>query len=279
MGVERLLRLWAMRATMNASQLLRSRGELLAWSVTSVIGNVGSITGTFLIAQRFDGIGRWSRSEILFMLGFAVLVNALLNALAGFNVGMVSRRIGRGQMDHTLLQPQPLWLSLMTEGFAPLEELGAITIGAGLIAIAARGAGVHASPAWVALLVLQVLSSLLILIAYQYAWGSVAFWTPRAAEEINTRTSSMTWSVANLPLDGVYGWLRVGLLTAIPTGFVAWLPCRALLGIEPAYPAALILTPAAAAVFAAIAILVFRKGLDHYVRTGSSRYSTFGHRR
>jgi ABC-2 type transport system permease protein len=279
MAVERLLRLWAVRATMNAAQVMRSRGELIAWSVASVIGNLGAVTGTFLIAQRFDGIGRWSRPEILFMLGYAILVNGVLAALAGFNVSMVSRRIGRGQIDHTLLQPQPLWLSLLTDGFAPLEELGTIAIGAGLVAFAAHAAGVEASPGWAALLALQLLSSMLIVVAYQYAWGSVAFWTPRAAEEINSRTNDITWSVANLPLDGVYGWLRAGLLSAIPTGFVAWLPSRALLGIRPAYPAAPLLTPAAAAAFAVLALLVFRKGLDHYVRTGSSRYSSFGHRR
>lgn len=279
MAVRSLLRLWAVRASMNAAQLLRSRTDLIGWAAASVVGNVGSVTGTFLIAQRFGGIGRWNRAEILFMLGYAVLVNGLLNGMAGFNVVMISRRIGRGQMDHTLLQPQPVWLSLLTEGFAPIEELSTVAVGAGLVAVAARGAGVHASPGWVALLVLQVLCSMTILAAYQYAWGSIAFWTPRAAEEINSRTSSLTWSVANLPLDGVYGWLRAGLLTAVPTGFLAWLPCRALLGIRPAYPAALALTPAAAALFALAAILTFRKGLRHYVRTGSSRYSTFGHRR
>lgn len=279
MAVRHLFRLWAVRASMNAAQLMRSRTDLAGWTAASVIGNVGSVTGTFLIAQRFDGIGRWDRAEILFMLGYAVLVNGLLNAAASFNVVMISRRIGRGQMDHTLLQPQPVWLSLLTEGFAPIEELSTIGIGVALLAVAGRAAGVQASPAWLLLLVLQVLASIAILVAYQYAWGSVAFWTPRAAEEINSRTASLTWSVANFPLDGVYGWLRAGLLTAVPTGFVAWLPSRALLGIRPAYPAALLLTPAAATLFAGAAILVFSKGLRHYVRTGSSRYSTFGHRR
>jgi len=59
-------------------------------------------------------------------------------------------------------------------------------------------------------------------------------------------------------------------------GFAAWYPSRALLGHD---PAGRWITPLAAAAFAALASLLFRAGLRQYGRTGSLRYSDFGHRR
>ena len=80
------------------------------------------------------------------------------------------------------------------------------------------------------------------------------------------------------PLDGAGALLTGGLLTVLPAGFVAWYPCRALLGLDPR-PYAVAVTPLAAAALLAVALGIFRKGLTHYARTGSQRYSSFGHRR
>ena len=44
-----------------------------------------------------------------------------MNMFFGYNVLTISRRLGRGQLDHTLVQPQPIWLSLLTEGFMPFS--------------------------------------------------------------------------------------------------------------------------------------------------------------
>jgi ABC-2 type transport system permease protein len=64
----------------------------------------------------------------------------------------------------------------------------------------------------------------------------------------------------------------------MPVGFVAWVPARAITGVAPIWPGAFV-TLVAAPVFLAVAVLVFRKGLRHYGRVGSKRYSSFGHRR
>jgi ABC-type uncharacterized transport system permease subunit len=68
------------------------------------------------------------------------------------------------------------------------------------------------------------------------------------------------------------------LLTVVPVGFLAWYPCRALLGLDRA-PYGIAVTPLAAVIFATIALWVFRRGMKQYGRTGSQRYLSFGHRR
>jgi ABC-type uncharacterized transport system permease subunit len=112
---------------------------------------------------------------------------------------------------------------------------------------------------------------------YTFIWGSLAFWAPRAAEEINSSTNHMLEQLKSFPLDGLGLGVAGSLLTFIPAGFVGWFPSRALLGIDSrAYAAAI--TPVAALIFAAVAAWLFRKGMDHYARTGSQRYLSMGHR-
>jgi ABC-2 type transport system permease protein len=79
------------------------------------------------------------------------------------------------------------------------------------------------------------------------------------------------------PLNGSGGLLRFGLLTALPVGFLAWIPCRALLGMD-GTALAIYKTPLAAVVFGLLAAAAFGKGMRYYARTGSQRYSDLGHR-
>jgi ABC-2 type transport system permease protein len=272
------VRLWLVHGRMNLILFLRGGWEMAAWLGVDVVTNLGAVSGAFLLAQRFDGIGAWSRADVVFLVGYAMLVNGLVGSLAGYNVGMISRRVGRGQLDHSLLQPRPLWLSLLAEGFAPFDLCLVVAIAGGLLAWATHAAGLPASPGWVALLGVQLAASTVVVLAFQFAWGSLAFWAPRGAEEINMATAALT-GLASFPLDRVGPALRVAMLTAIPVGLMAWVPCRALLGVPPALPLAPLLTPTAAGALGTAAVLMFRRGLRHYERTGSTRYTSFGHRR
>jgi ABC-2 type transport system permease protein len=113
--------------------------------------------------------------------------------------------------------------------------------------------------------------------AFQFLWGSLAFWAPRAAEEINSSTSRLLRELKPYPLDGLAPVLTGGLLGVLPSGFLGWFPSRALLGLD-GRPLSLFITPIAAVGFILIAAAIFQKGLRHYGRTGSQRYLSFGHR-
>ena len=213
------------------------------------------------------------------MLGYALLVRGLINLFFSYNVAFISRKIGRGQLDHLLIQPMPLWAALVTEGFAPFSSSGML-LPAGLLLISsARQLDLQPSAAWVALFIAYLLASTAIVLAFEYAWGSLAFWVPRAAEEINSHTWDLLQVLTPFPLDGVSGVALGMLLTLVPVGLIAWLPSRALLGIDPPTWTSTLATPAAAMMLAALATWIFLRGFDHYRRTGSSRYLDYGHRR
>jgi ABC-2 type transport system permease protein len=200
-----------------------------------------------------------------------------------YNVSAISRRVGRGQLDHTLIQPLPLWMSLGTEGFMPISGSATVLPGVGLMVWGMLQGG-HGgaplppvTPVWLALLAIHLLASAAIMLAFSFLWGSLAFWAPRAAEEISSSAWHAVDALKPFPLDSVGALLAGGLLSALPVGWVAWYPCRALLGLEGSR-FAVAATPMAALLMAALATAAFRKGLRHYARTGSQRYSDFGHR-
>jgi ABC-2 type transport system permease protein len=274
----RVLRLWKMYALLDAAFIAADLKLVCIYLLSDGVTNLATVTGTLLLAERFAGIGPWSQPQVIFLLGYATTVRGCLDVLFGYNILMISRRVGRGQFDHTLVQPQPIWMALLTEGFTPFSGLAALLPGLGLLAWATAGMALPISPGWLALLALNMLASMTCTLAFSFLWGSLAFWAPRAAEEISSSATALITNLKSFPLDGLGPLLLSGLLTIVPVGFVAWYPCRALLGIDPAGYAAWI-TPLAALILSTFTVVVFRKGLHAYERTGSQRYTSFGHRR
>lgn len=276
--VRQLLVLWALAAKMDLIFISRGLKQVLFFYLSDGLFAIAAVAGTYLLAERFDGIGPWSKPQVVFMLGYATLVRGSMDLFFTFNVSFISRRIGRGQLDHLLVQPRPLWMSLLTEGFVPFTGLTMAAIGAVLIVVAVGQLAIPATAGWLALLLLNLVGSAAVVLAFSYVIGSIAFWAPRAAEEINSSSMGLIQQLKAFPLDGAGPALRGGLLTIVPIGFVAWYPCRTLLGLEEATYAVAV-TPLAGLVFGLIALSIFRIGLAQYRRTGSSRYLAHGHRR
>jgi len=276
--IKKLLCLWRVYAYLDFMLLTRDLRLFLNYFITDTLLNLAAVSGTFLLAERFAGLGMWSKPQVVFLLGYGMLVGGLINTFFSFNVLYISRRLGRGQLDHTLIQPQPLWLSLLTEGFMPLSGSAILLPAVGLLWWAGAKLGLDPGAGWWALFAMQILASATIATAFSFLWGSLAFWAPRAAEEISSSALRIVYQLTPFPLDGS-GPLLIGvLLSVLPIGFVAWYPCRFLLGLSPS-PWDGALTPLAALFFALAAGLTFAKGKKHYERTGSSRYLSFGHRR
>ena len=272
----RALRQLGSAGRMDMVLMMRSGWTVATWLVTDFISYTAGIAAVLLVAQRFGGIAGWSRADLVFLVGFASSSAALRQVFFGYNVSAISRRVGRGQMDHVLIQPQPVIVCLMTEGFSPVSSLGALLPGVILLSSGAAAAGLPLRLSTVVETGICLVSSMTIVLAGSFALGAAAFWAPSGAEEISTRASNLL-EVTDFPLDPVPRGLRTALVSVLPAGFVAWFPVSALLGRRPGWE--WILTPIAAALAAGVATFVFRKGLHHYGRVGSSRYSSFGHRR
>lgn len=275
--IRHAFRLWAVYARMDSLVIMRSMGTMATWIISDTVLNIASVLGMLLLAQRFDGIGMWSKYQVLFLLGYGGLADGLVTTFFGYNIAFISRRLGRGQFDHTLIQPQPILLSLMTEGFNPAFGLPTMLPGIVLMGVALPHLSLSLSAGWRLLFAVNLAASVAIILAFQFAWGSLAFRAPRAAEELSSSSMQLITSLKSFPLDGLGGLLAGSLIFALPAGCVAWLPCRALLGMSKG-SLALWHTPLLAIGFIVFATVMFRKGLKHYERVGAQRYSNFGFR-
>jgi ABC-2 type transport system permease protein len=277
-GLRRLLRLWALAARMDLLFIARGFKLAIAFYVADMIIGASSAATTLLLAERFGGIGVWSRPAILFMLGYGLLVRGVIDTCFNFNVSFISRRIGRGQLDHNLVQPQPIWMGLLTEGFIPFTGSGMLIPAIALTVLGLRELPIATTPGWAALLAINLLGSIAVMLGFNYCWATLAFWAPRAAEEINSSTYRMMDQLKQFPIEGMGPALVGGLLTVLPVGLVAWYPVRALVGLD-GWPWAPAVTPLAGLALVALAAWLFARGMEQYGRTGSTRYLPYGFRR
>src|SRR4029079_8437857 len=103
-----------------------------------------------------------------------------------------------------------------TEGFMPFSSSAVLIPGLGLLAWSLSRLGLPITPGWLALLALTLLASAVLMLAFSFIWGSLAFWAPRAAEEVSSSAINMLSQLKVFPLDGLGLLLLGGLLTFLP---------------------------------------------------------------
>lgn len=277
--LRRLLKLYALYAKMDLAWLLRDRTFAIMAICADVISNLSAVTGVFLLAWRFDGIGGMSRYEVLFMLAYTTIVTGIFQTFcSGGNTGHISRRIGRGQLEHMFIQPLPIPSQLLTEGFIPFSGSSNVISGAVIMAIATANIGIVLPWWWILSLIGNLFVTLAIILGQSYLASSLTFYAPVQAEEISSYIIDAYGYISTFPLSGMPLYLQIPLLTIIPTGLLAWFPTLALFGKTPFglpawYPLLFAIGLWAAAAY------FFRKGLNYYVKKGINRYNAMGHRR
>lgn len=263
-------------ARLGLEPFLRGGWQSVGWVLGEIVIAVSSIAAPLLLVERFGSIGTWSAADMQLLIGFALTVRGAAFVFSGRQVMMISRKIARGQLDHLLIQPQPLWRALATEGFSPFDL--AVTLVLGVIALISGILRQQdlVSAWWLLSVPLSLISATLIYIATQYLWGSMAFFAPQGAEEVNTATASALSQISVYPLGSLPGGMFVALSTILPVTFLAWMPVSGLLS-DSWMPLAV--TPLFAVAFCLFTLFIFRKGLQNYAKRGVARYSDFGHRR
>lgn len=277
-NIRSLFRLWKLYAQMDLNWLLQDKITALIVVVSEISGNLSAMAGILLLAVRFGGVGGLAADEVLFMLGFFELADGLGWILFGnYNVIHISRRIGRGQVDHMLIQPRPLWMQLATEGFMPFSGCYGFIIGIVLTVIALWRLQIHVTIGWILLLFYYLIIHMLLRISQSFLYGSMAFWKPVACEEISSMILDMNNQLGRFPLFGLPNWLLGILHTVFPIGLMAYLPALALLR-ELGKETELVLPFVVTVLFMAIAVTCFKKGLKHYEKYSCNRYKEMGHR-
>lgn len=277
-AIKRTISLFAISAKLDLVWLLRDTKFALAAILADAISNISVVSSVYLIAFRFGGIGGMSVDEVLFMMAYSTIVTGIFILFGSGNNIHISRIIGRGQLEHSFMQPLTLRAQLLTSGFSPFTGSSNFIIGCALLLISIYKLHFRITIWWILLLVIYILSTMVIIIARSYLVSSAAFYAPVAAEEISSTAIDGTWQLSTFPLSGMPYFIQLPLLTILPEGLMAWFPSLCLLGKTPMnfseyYPLIYALIIALAANY------IFRRGLNYYVKKGSNRYTPRGFRR
>ena len=272
---KRYIGLLAIYAKMDLGALLRDTKFMLIALISDVCADISAISGIFLLAWKFDGIGGLDKYEVLFMLAYGGIVNGTIAIFDHGNASFPSRIIGRGQWEHMFIMPLPYSVQMLA-GFFPFTCSGRFISGIILMCFAVMHLTIALPWWWVFLLAGNIIISMIIVVGLSYLVSSLAFYAPVQCEEISSTVRYSVEYTATFPLSGMPLYMKLPLLTIFPAGLLAWLPTLIILGKTPVlaniYPIIFaVLISLAAAYF-------FRKGFRYYVETGINRYHAGGHR-
>lgn len=274
-GIKRYFELLRLYARMDLYSLTRDMKFMLIAITADIVSNISSVSGIFLLAWKFGGIGGMDRFKILFMLAYGNIVMGFLNMIGGCNALFPSRIIGRGQWEHMFLMPLPYAVQL-TVGIFPFTGSGNLLTGIVVLCVAVYNMDLALSWWWPCVLILQLVISMVIVTAISYLLSSLAFYAPVQCEEISSTVIYSIGHAMTFPLSGMPVYIRYPLLTLFPAGLTAWFPTMILLGkrrtFENFYPAVFALMISLAATY------FFKKGFQYYVQKGINRYVSGGHR-
>lgn len=275
MTLRRYLKLLGIYAKMDFASLLRDTKFMFLVIVSDLCANVSSISGIFLLAWKFGGIGGLDKFEVLFMLAYGNIVMGVLTIMGGCNALYPSRIIGRGQWEHMFLMPLPYSVQL-TIGIFPFTNSSNLISGIILMAVAACNLTITLPWWWIPTLLGNVLVSMIITVALSYLVSSLAFYAPVQCEEISSSVIYNAQYTSTFPLSGMPLYMKLPLLTIFPAGLLAWLPTMIILGKAPTlvsiYPLLF------AVLLSLITAYFFKKGFKYYVKKGINRYLSGGHR-
>ncbi len=229
------------------------RGAFWLQAAFMAANNVIFFTMWWIFFDRYEEIGGWRLADMTALYGIVALAFGLAVVLFG-GASDLARKIAEGDLDPFLTQPKdPLLHAAASRSYA--SGWGDVASGIALIALSG-----YLTPASIPMAVVGALCGMVVFTAVAVLAQSSAFWLGPTQEWAQQAWEFLvTFSVYPQTIYGTF--VRVLLFTVIPAGFVGFLPAT-LLRAPSAW--ALGATVAGAALFAALAVLVFRRGLRRY---------------
>ncbi len=278
LSLKRLLKLYALYARIDFQWYMRDALFCVIGVFGDFLSQLTGLMGVFILSARYNGAGGLSRDEMLLMLGMGMCVSGLSELFfGGNNVSNVSRRIGRGQVDHMLIQPVPIPMQLLAEGIMPISGGGVMACGVAVTAYAVAHLALAVDARVLALLIGMPVCSVAIMMGLTYLVSCIAFYSPVQGEESSTIAIDAITTLGRYPLGAVGPAARVVLSSIVPVGLFSWYPACVILG-RPPHPLGALLPVIVAIAVSAVAALAFKRGLAHYILRGCNRYRRMGFR-
>jgi ABC-2 type transport system permease protein len=210
------MRYFAALLSTNLKAAVALRGAFWLQACFMLLNNLIFVVVWWIFFERFKSINGWQAGDTYLLYGLVAAAFGVSIVFAG-GARELSRVISDGALDTYLTQPKsPLLQVVFSKTYA--SGWGDIVSGAVLVAYSER-IGVLDIP----LVVFAVGCGAIVFTATAVAVHSVAFWAGQIDSLARQFTEFLiTFSI--YPERIFAGWLRVLLFTAVPAGFIGFLP-------------------------------------------------------
>lgn len=245
--------------------------RLMQYRVDFFLGSAGFavsvLTRTlfiYLVFQQVALIDGWSFHEVLFLFGFSLIPRGLDHMFTDQLWELGRKLVQRGEFFKYLIRPVNPLFHLVSERFFYPDGLGEMLAGLAILAYAAAHLPLSIGPVEMAMAVALVLCGALIYTAIKLVFGALAFWTVSSLPAMNA--AYQVSSFVKYPLDIFHPAAQQLLLWVLPFGFTAYVPTLYLLRGDTSL---VYWTPLVALLSFALALHVWRVGVNRYEMTGS----------
>jgi ABC-2 type transport system permease protein len=247
----------------NLRAALALRGAFVIQALFMLVNNLTFFVVWWVLLRRVPDLRGWRLSDISMLFGITATSFGLVVTVAG-GVRHLGRAIEEGELDTLLTQPKPplLYALGMRSNASGVGDMVS-----GVLFLAMSG---HLTLMSAPLVVVLILASAATFLGCGIVFHCLPFWLGRT-EAVSRQLWELTITFAIYPEPLFGGVLRLLLFTAIPAGFVSYLPARMLRDPSPVMLAAAL---GGALVHVAVAVWVFDRGVRRY--TSGSRFVAFG---
>lgn len=238
---------------LNLAGAMEYRMSFLLTAGMMVLNNIVWIFYWSIYFSRFPVVNGWEHADVMMM--WAITAGGFgFSAVLFGNAYGISTLVATGQLDTYLAQPKPVLLHVL------ISRMSVSAIGDVLFALMLFGVFGDRSAEGILKFGFGLLLATLLFTFFNVLFQSLAFYIGHA-EGLGQQASIGFITFASYPTDIFRGFGKLLLFTAIPAGFISYLPIGLLRHTDWVFIAE---ASAAAFVLTAGAILLFYKGLKRY---------------
>jgi ABC-2 type transport system permease protein len=258
------LRIWLAGARYSITRTLMFRGDFIIWSLVELCWMAVNLLLIAVIYAHTDSIAGWGPYQMTLLVATALLIQRLLMGFFWTNLFEMARNIRTGAFDFFLAQPgHPLFMA-STRKLDPDGLLNSF-VALAVVIFAVRHLHLAPTPLDVLLYLGLLVAGLAIHYSVLVLTMSLTFWLT-SAQGIEGSYFTLA-EFGRLPREALKGIARVVFVWILPVTIVSNVPTRALLGgFRPVWILWLL---GAAALWVAVAIFVFNRGLRRYSSASS----------
>lgn len=266
--IKRYARLYKVFVAQFFKYLVQSRADFLIGLLGFFLTQATGIAFLYLVFRQIPALADWSLDQLIFIYGFAQIPRGI-DHLFTDNIWLVAwRLVVNGQFDRYMLRPMNLFFQIICEKLQP-DALGELLVGIILIVASLSKGIVIADGVHVLFFVVSVLAGAVIYTAIKLLFASLAFWMKISGPVLYTAYQLADF--AKYPTEIYARGVRLIITWVIPFAFVAYLPASYFLRAEVSPWSTIGAECILAAVFFAIAYLVFHRGTQVYESSGDRK--------